>query len=220
MNLLRVATLGAATALLVPAAAHAATLETDAPCYLEGQGVGVRGTGWGPGTAWSVRADQIFAQGVADPTGTWTDLTQVKAPIVPEITTAPTTVTLTGQQDGTDVASTTFQVVNFLVDPKGRATGKPTQKTTFAFSGFVPGQAIYVHVKKKGSSKVYTNKVGTAATPCGTLSKRLKRLPAVPAKKIKFGNYTLAFDSRKKYAKPNGQFNQFTLGITIYKKFV
>ncbi len=217
MTLTRIVTIGAATALLAPAAAHAATLKTDLPCYIEGQAMGVAGEGWGPGTAWGVQADQIFASGTADEAGNFVDTTQVKAPIVPEITTKPTTVTLTGQQDGVDVASTTFKVVNFLVDPKD-PNGKPTGKTKWGFSGFEPGKAIYFHVTRKG--KTYTEKVGTAKSPCGTLTKRLRRLPAVPGKKIAYGTYKVAVDSRKKYAKANGAYNQYTATVTIRKTFL
>jgi hypothetical protein len=217
MNLTRVITIGAAAALLAPAAAHGAVLQTDLPCYIEGQAMGVAGSGWGPGTAWSVRADQIFASGTADEAGNFVDTTQVKAPTVSAETTKPTTVTLTGQQDGTDVASTTFKVVNFLVDPKD-PSGKPTRSTSWRFSGFNPGKAIYIHVSRKG--RTYTQKAGVAKSPCGTLTKRLRRLPAVPARKIAYGKYKIAVDNRKKYAKPNGQYNQYTATITIYKTFL
>ena len=217
MNFTRVALTSAAAALLVPAAAHAATLETDLPCYLTGQSMGVRGTGWGPGTGWSVRADGIFAQGTADPTGTWVDTSQVKAPAIDAGTTKPTTVTLTAQQDGTDVASTTFQVVNFAVKPKDDS-GKPTGKTKWSFSGFEPGKTVYIHVTRKG--RTYTQRVGTAKSPCGTLSKRLRRLPAVPSTKIGYGRYKVAVDTNKAYQKSDGSFNQYTATITIRKKYL
>lgn len=217
MNLTRALTIGGTAALLAPAAAHGATLKTDLACYIEGQSMGVAGSGWGPGTSWSVQADQIFASGTADEAGNFVDTTQVKAPIVPAITTKPTTVTLTGAQDGTDVASTTFQVVNFLVDPKN-PNGKPTKSTTWRFSGFEPGKAIYFHVTRKG--RTYTQRVGKSKSPCGTLTKRLHKLPAVPASKIAYGKYKIAVDNKKKYAKANGRYNQYTASITIYKTFL
>lgn len=216
MNATPVLTIGAAAALLAPAAAHGAALQTDLPCYIENQAVGITGSGWAPGSSWSVSADQVFASGTADQAGNFVDTTQVRAPIVPAATTQPRTVMLTGRQDGTDVASTTFKVVNFLVALKD-PDGKPTGTTRWRFSGFEPGKAIYIHVRRKG--RTYTQKAGAATSPCGTLSKRLRRLPAVPSKKIAYGKYNIAVDSRKKYAKANGQYNQYTAAITIYKTF-
>ncbi len=212
MTFSRLALAGATAALIAPAAASGATIQTDLPCYLEGQPVGVAGTGWGPGTAWSYRADQIFASGTVEPTGNFLDSSQT-APIVPEDTTKATTVTLTGQQDGTDVASTTFQVVNLNVKLKDDS-GKPTGKTKWSFSGFEPSKPIYVHVRRKG--KTYTAKAGASSAPCGILTKRLRRLPAWPAKKIAYGKYKIAVDNRKAYGKPKGQYNQFTASITVF----
>lgn len=216
MNLTRVLIIGGATALLAPTAAHAATVTTNQQCYIESQQMGVTGTGWAPGSDWSFKTDQVFDYGTADEAGNWGSLNET-APIIPERTTKPSTFTLTAAQDGTDVAQTTFKVVNFLVDPKD-PSGKPTGSTKWRFSGFDPGKNIYIHVRRKG--RTYTQNAGKASSPCGTLTKRLHRLPAVPSRKITYGTYKIAVDSRKKYAKPNGQYNQYTASITIYKTFL
>lgn len=180
----------------------------------------IQGTGWGPGSAWSVKTtdpqNQIFDSGTADPSGSFTS-TAERAPIVVGDTLRPKTFTLTGQQDGQDVASTEFKVVDFRVKPKD-PSGKPTGKTRWRFSGFTPGRPIYVHVRRKG--RTYTQRAGVAASPCGTLSKRLRRLPAWPARKIRFGTYKIAIDSRKRYKRTDGSYPQYTAKITIYKTFL
>ena len=174
----------------------------------------------GPGSSWSVQTtdpqNQIFDSGIADPAGNFTS-TAERAPIVVGDTLTPKTFTLSGQQDGQEVATTQFQVVDFLVKPKD-PSGKPNRKTRWRFSGFIPDQPIYVHVRRKG--KTYTQRAGVAAAPCGTLSKRLNRLPAWPKNKIAYGTYKIAIDNRKQYAKTDGTYQQYTAKITIYKTFL
>jgi hypothetical protein len=208
-----------ALALLAPAAsASAATVETDLPCYVSGQAMAARGLGWGPNSAWAIATDPagLESSGVADAAGNWQNLELTAPTLANDKTTKPSTYTLSALQDGQPVASSTFQVVNFYVKPKGKSKGKPTKKIGISFSGFQPGQPIYVHVKRSGSRKVYTQKVGTSATPCGTLSTRIRRLPAVPKKKIKTGSYTIAFDNRKAYTQERGQFYFTTVIYTKY----
>ncbi len=209
MPRLSVPVLGLTTvAALVPAGANAATITTDRPCYYERQATTITGAGWGPGTRWNAAADQIFAAGDADPAGNWT--TQVQAPILTREGISPKAVTLTGTQDGVAVATTNFQVVNFLVQPKA-THGKPTRSTTWAFSGFEPGKRIYVHIRR--GSHTYTEKAGRGDGTCGTLRTRLRRLPAVPASQIRKGRYGVFVDTRRAFRKGG---HQFPARITVF----
>ncbi len=204
-----VSVLGLTTlAAVLPAAASAATITTDRPCYSERQAVAITGTGWGPGTRWNAVADQIFAAGYADAAGNWA--TRVQAPILTRKGITPKTVTLTGTQEGVTAATTTFQVVNFLVQPKV-THGKPTKSTTWAFSGFQPGKRIYVHIRR--GSKTYTQKAGRGDATCGTLRTHLRRLPAVPASQIHHGRYGVFVDTRRKFRKGG---HQFRARITVF----
>lgn len=205
---------GTAVALLAPAAAHAATLQTDQSCYLPGQSMGIAGSGWTAGSAWTVKGSGIFASGAAAADGTFTT-SGVKAPdLANSASPKPKTITLTGTQDGTAVATTTFQVVNFLVRPKS-TNGKPTGMTTWVFSGFAAKSTIFFHIVHNGHT--YTQKIGRTSSPCGTLTKRLRRLPAVPPRKISYGKYKVYVDSRRKFSRGGYQYGPAT--ITIYKKF-
>jgi hypothetical protein len=216
MPFTRTALAATAALALTPAAAHAATLTT-APCVIERLPMTIQGTGWGPGSAWSVQATGIFDSGTADAAGNF-----ISAPTAPTVggdddTFKPVKFTLTGQQDGQDVASTEFKVVDFLVRPND-PSGDPTKKTLWHFSGFTPGRRVYVHVRRKG--KTYTQRAGVAKSPCGTLKKRLRRLPAWPKRKIAYGTYKIAIDSRKKYAPTDNSYPQYTASITIRKVFL
>jgi len=207
----RVLLAGPALALLIPGAAQAATLSTDQPCYVEREPMTISGSGWVPGSRWSVQADQIFAAGDADGAGAFSTLEP--APFLSSSGVKPKTFTLTGDQDGTEVASTTFKVVNFLVKP-AKANGKPTKTTRWAFSGFLPGRKIYFHVKR--GRKVYTEKAGRGDRTCGNLRTRVRRLPAVPASQIKFGTYKVIVDNRRKLRKGG---RKYKARITVFRRF-
>jgi hypothetical protein len=212
MTISRALTIGAALALLAPAAAHGATIQTS-PCYYSGQRMQVNGTGWGPGTTYQVSGQGIFTEGTADDVGNWTT-TDLFAPDVSASGYRPRTFELIAGQDGTQVASTKFKVVNFLVKPRS-LNGKPTGKTTWVFAGFNPGQSIFFHITRKGHT--WTSKAGKADEPCGTLKRKLRRLPAVPSSQIKYGKYKVFVDNRRKFSKGG---LQYTATITVFKRFV
>ncbi len=73
-------------------------------------------------------------------------------------------------------------------------------------------------MSRKG--RTHTQRAGVASSPCGTLSKRLNRLPAWPKRKIAYGKYKIAIDNRKRYAKTDGSYPQYTARITIYKTYL
>ncbi|MEJ7894562.1 MAG: hypothetical protein WKF94_18170 [Solirubrobacteraceae bacterium] len=194
--------------LAVPSLASAATLTTDRPCYIPGQPLRATGSGWAPGSAWSVTGAGLSGSGTADGAGAFAFNTQ--APTVAS-STKPRTLALVGNQDGTEVARTNIKVVSFLVDPKD-PSGKPTGTTSWGFSGFTPGKPIFVHVKR--GKKNYTEKAGKGDKPCGTLRTRLRRLPAVPPSQVSFGKYQVFVDNRRKFTKGG---LQYKATITIFR---
>lgn len=209
------ALIAAGLALLAPAAAHGATLTTDRQCYVQGEGkrgvvsqsLTIDGAGWAPGSGWTVSGDQISASGTADPAGNFT--TTGSAPVASSTGYKPQSFTITGQQDRADVATATFKVVNFLVKPRS-THGRPTGTTTWVFSGFTPSKRIFFHIKR--GRKLYTSKAGRGDAVCGTLKKRLRRLPAVPKSAIRNGTYKVFVDNRRRFAKRG---LQYTAEITV-----
>lgn len=210
----RAALLAAGLALLAPAAAHGATMATDRQCYVQantadgpvGQALTLTGAEWAPNSAYAVSGG-VDASGTADASGNWTFTGT--APTIGSSLLKPQAFTLTGQQDGADAATATFKVVNFIVRPRDDS-GRPTGKTTWNFGGFTPGKAIYFHLKK--GAKVYTQRAGRGDAECGTLKTRLRRLPAVPKRKIRSGKYKVFVDNRRRFSKGG---LQYTATITI-----
>ena len=199
----------AVLALAAPAAAEAAELTTARPCYTSGQAMTIRGAGWLPGSRWSVQGEQIFDSGVTGDGGTFTS-TNAEAPLLPaDGSTRPQTFTIRGSQDAAEVASTTFKVVNFLARPV-QPFGNPVRRTRWIFSGFKPGRRIYVHVTRRGET--YTTEAGWGDADCGILRTRLRRLPGVPASRIRRGRYRVYVDNRRAFS-PGGL--QYRASITI-----
>lgn len=213
MNRILLALSGLATlAAALPAAAGAAVIATDHPCYVERQPMTIFGAGWVPGSAYSVETEQLYAFGAADAAGRWTSTTET-APIVTRESIKPKTFTLTGKQAGTPVGTVAFKVVNFGVKI-GDASGKPRGRTSWGFSGFEPGKRIYVHVRRGG--RTYTQGAGRGDATCGTRRTRLRRLPAVPASRIRTGTYKVFVDNRRAFRK-GGRHVAFS--IRIYTTF-
>ena len=200
---------GSAAAVLVPATAGAATLTTDLPCYVDSQPMTISGTGWPAGAPWDVQSEQVFAFGTTDAAGNF-ETTSETAPIIPAIDTKVRTFTLTGQTGDQTLATTRFKVVNFLVKPKS-SSGRPTGFTSWGFSGFLPGKAIYVHVKR--GKRTWTQRAGKGSKPCGTLRSRLRRLPAVPPSQVRDGKYEVFVDNRKRLSKGG---RQYRATVTIF----
>ncbi|WP_372790249.1 hypothetical protein [Paraconexibacter sp.] len=175
------------------APAEAAVITTDRPCYVESMPMQIAGTGFAPGSAYAVRAEKVFAFGNADATGSW--LARVaRAPDVPQRTTTPRRFALTATQDGVDVATTRFDVVNLLVT-LASTRGKPTSRTTWRLSGFTPGASIYVHVRR--SRKTLADvRLGRGDARCGRLTARQRRIPGVKAARLRTGRYDLYIDNR------------------------
>ena len=192
----------AAAALVAPAGAHAATLTTTGACFVEGQTFGIAGEGWTPGSNWAVTFADTTKSGTA-PDGTFA-IEDAVAPEVEADTPKPRTFTITGTENGATVATTTFQVVNFLMKPR-KPDLRAARKTTWVFSGFLPGRRIYFHVKR--GRRVYTRRIGRTAAPCGTLKKRMRLLPAVPRRKIRSGAYRVFADHRRTFSKGGYQFS-------------
>lgn len=196
------------------ATAQAAVITTDRACYVEQQPMAIAGTQFAPNSRYTVATDQLFAFGDADAAGNWLSTTET-APIVPERTTRPKTFTLTAKQDGVDVATASFDVVNLLVT-LASTRGKPTSSTTWRFSGFTPGESIYVHVRRGGKTLANV-RMGRGDARCGRLSTRQRRLPGVSSRRLRTGRYDLYMDNRKTFSPSKRP--QYRSSISIFRTF-
>jgi hypothetical protein len=197
------------------AAAQGPAIATDLPCYIEQQPMAISGNGFGAGTSWTVKTEQLFDFGTVGADGTFLS-TNETAPIVPTITPESREFRLVGTQDGAEVASTTFRVANFAVSISP-SRGRPTSAARWRFSGFQPGKNIYLHVRR-GSKTLRNFSFGKAQGACGELSKRAKRLP-IPARSIKRGSYGFFIDSSPRFsAKTRPQYRITTTVTTTFRR--
>jgi hypothetical protein len=191
MRLRLAAVAGATAALAVPAAAQAGTLTAQGSCFVTGNAVPVVGTGFTAGSIVSISGG-AFGSAQADAAGNFT--TQLQAPLV--TTVAPRTITATAS-DGANAGVATFPVIARILNTNAPLNGRPRQKTTWRFSGFPPGTAIYGHYRFGGRT-IKNYRFGRPTGPCGTLTVRARRMP-IAASRIRRGTWTLQLDQRRHY---------------------
>lgn len=201
--------------VLLPASAQAAAVRTDRSCYRAGQPMGISGSGWAPGSSWAVGSvpGGVSGGGTADAAGNWASVSQ-RAPSPGFGRAKPKKFKLNAAQNNLTITSTKFRTVNFGFKLR-KSRGKPTRKTKWSFAGFRPGKKIYLHVKR--GKKVWREKVGKAKTACGIKKKRIRRLPAVPKRKVRTGGYKIYADNHKKFKK--GRRRQVVGTLRVFKTF-
>jgi hypothetical protein len=181
----------AAIALAVPAAAPAATLSVDKPCYGPGEQVEFSGGGYtasGP-VSLSVSGQQLgvgnanavgeFAVGIPAPTIDGKERTDV--------------FTATDQTNLALTASTPVKVTSLNVDvtPKN---GNPGRTKKIVARGFTTGKVLYAHVRRGKQRR--NLRIGALEGACKTLTAR-RQLFATDAKS---GVYKVQFDTKRKYS--------------------
>ncbi len=182
----------AACAAPPSAAAQTAALDTDYPCYSEGESVLLAGSGFTPGgrVALSVGGQQLTTV-TADPDGGFT--VRLEAPIallgVTRLRFTATDRTRLGKRASAVVR---IAIPDVLVTPSG---GSPNRMRRIRAWGFIESDAVYAHVKRRGHRRARNIRLGAPRGACGVLDvkRRLFRRVARP------GVYTLQFDSVRRY---------------------
>jgi hypothetical protein len=181
----------AALALAAPAAAPAATLSVDKPCYGAGERVQFSGAGYTPNgsVALSVSGQQL-GLGSANPVGEF-----AAALGAPEIDGKQRTDVFTATDQANLSLTATVPVLltslNVRVTPKN---GDPSKPKRIVARGFTTGKTLYAHVRR-GKAKRNV-RIGRLKGACKTLSvtRRLFSPDARP------GLYKVQFDARRKYS--------------------
>jgi hypothetical protein len=181
-------------ALAAPAGAHAATLAVQGACFVTGARVTVTGAGYTPGASVSISGG-ASGRTVADAAGNFT--ATVSAPSVKTVTPKTIGIRATDAANPANAAGARFPVVARVLNTNAPLKGRPRQKTTWHFSGFPPGTAIYGHFRFQGRT-IKNYRFGQPAGPCGTLVVRARRMP-MPASRIHRGTWTLQLDQRRHY---------------------
>jgi hypothetical protein len=205
--------LSAAAACAIAAAgalaadASAATITTTIPCV---RNIGIPGAltlplvaaGFAPNSSVTVRTATA-----SDPTSrTLTTLkadaagniaTRVDPPPLHSVTTFEQAFTLAAVDNANpaNVATTKFAQVRFGFDAQP-STGRPTRKVTYTARGYLPGKPVFAHFRFKGITRRDVL-LGTADSPCGIVSKRMRLLPT----KTRFGTWTVYMDQERKFSK-------------------
>jgi hypothetical protein len=183
-----------------PAAAGAASLSLDRPCYTNPvpshATLNVAGAGFTPGDTVDVTGQQLFASARVGSGGAFT--AQLTAPTLPTVSPlappTPMTLTATSESNPAIKSAASFLLTNlaFATTPgQGPASGR----TNWQFSGFPTGATIYGHFLYKGRVRG-THRFGRAQGPCGMLSVKARRLP-VP--QVSFGAWQVQLDTRPRY---------------------
>lgn len=182
------------------AAASAATLTPDKPCYVNadpasGAPMTITGAGFTAGSTVQLSGGTTFANAVADPAGNVTFTTN--APELATISPGSKKTTLTATDGNGVSAPVTVMSANLAVATKpGSVRNVRKNKVTFSFSGFIPGKHIYgYYLRKKIVAKA---KFGKAQGPCGVLKQKALLYPGGRPRK---DQYKVTFESSSRYNK-------------------
>ena len=187
--------LAVAWCLCGTAAAQAATIGTDLPCYLEDRRVELAGAGFAPGAAYTVSRD-----GTAIGGGT----VAADGSVAGSFSSGKLAAGLAERSfelavgDGTTTATTRFYVSAFraLFSP---ARGDPARlRVRFSVFGFgTPKLPVFLHYVRPDGKVARTVRLGTTSGPCGKLARtRLRRLFPFRAAA---GKWRLQFDTRRSF---------------------
>jgi hypothetical protein len=188
------AAVAVAGALAAPAAADASGIAVQGACFVTGAPVSITGFGFTAGAPVSIGGG-AFGSTVADPSGNIA--ATVSAPVVSTVAPRTISISATDGANPANVAGATFPVIRRIFNTNAPLNGRPRQKTTWRFSGFPPGTAIYGHYRFHGRT-MKNYRFGKPTGACGTLSVRARRMP-MPSSRIRRGTWTLQLDQRRHY---------------------
>jgi hypothetical protein len=195
-------------ALLVPAAAEAATIAPLKPCYVtastnEGplqEGVAISASGFTPNSTVNLAVDgqQIAANLQTDAAGSLVlDPQNVPAPFIPKGS-REFSVTLTQTDNPANTVTATSLTTALRVTLKPRRA-RPSKRIRFRGNGFTADKPVYAHYLYKGKVRK-TVRMARKTSRCGGWR---SHRPQIPVTDPKTGEWTVQFDQSKRYRSPN-----------------
>ena len=181
-------------AFAAPAGAHASTIAVPGTCFVSGNPIAFTGAGFTPGASVSIKGG-VFGTTVADRPAT--SVATVSAPFVSTVGPKQVAITATDTANPANASGAAVPVIARVFNTNAPLNGRPRQKTTWRFSGFPPGTAIYGHFRFHGRT-MKNYRFGKPTGPCGTLVVRARRMP-LPSGRIRRGTWTLQLDQRQHY---------------------
>lgn len=204
-------------AVLVPALAGASVAEaatlTVPSCVRQIPGAKtfpIQGGGFTPGSFVRVTADgQLVGSVQADAAGNVNDA--LFSPSLSSSTRNQQTFQIVADDgQGQAFGPVAVPVTRIKVDLPARA--KPRSRVRYRLYGFNPGERVYLHVRRGGKTRG-TFSMGTAAGPCGTITKRLRFMPVT---RYSTGTYDYYFGHTAKY---NRAAQIYRVKISIIRTF-
>lgn len=207
-------------ALLIPAAAHGAAVQTDRTCYLQTAktNVTVSGNGFAPGAAYNVLLDGTALTGgtnTIDAGGAFQGAFEPPTLADDEL---ERRFTVTATSDAL-TASSQFTVTRLKAD-FSPATGDPQKlKVRFSVAGFglnTPNPDVYVHYVDPRHKLKKTVRLGKAAGQCGRIARTAKRR-LFPFSSPRLGKWQLQFDTSEAFHKgvKGSQFLFYSVGVCL-----
>jgi hypothetical protein len=198
----------AVLALAAPAAAPAASLSVDKPCYGPGEQVEFSGGGYtasGP-VALSVGGRQL---GIADANSVGEFAASIPAPA----TKGRQRTDIFTATDQTNLSLTANMLVhltslNVKVTPKD---GDPSKAKRIVARGFTTGKVLYAHLRRGNSKR--NVEVGRLRGACRTLDVKRKLFAA----DAQTGVYKVQFDAKRRYSAKTAP--QVAFLVTVFRTF-
>ena len=194
-----------------PASASATDVTADLPCYAEGRGMTVSGTGYTPNSIATLTLDGTTSSADTDINGLFS--TTLIAPDTTLQHPGAQQFTLSSRDVDTGAEATTTIMVAKLGVDAFPLTAKPHARITWFLAGFPSQKAIYGHWRFGGKTRA-NHRMGLPQGPCGVLKVKARQ---IEASKIRFGRWTVQFDHNRGYdklAKP-----RVTVVINVFRTF-
>ncbi len=185
----------ACTALGVPAAADAATLAPEKPCYGGGDLIKFGGAGYAPKAPIAAALGGQALQGTVTTNASGIFAAKLAAPF---LTTATERVETLTASDGVNVGTTGVRrsLVRVAVRP---ANASPYRTRRFSARGFTSGTTLYRHIVR--GKRVSNSRQGRLKGACHTLS--YKR--SLFRRGARLGFYRVQFDTSRRYSSKTPQ---------------
>jgi hypothetical protein len=209
----------------IPAAASAAQIMVDRPCYADPSQrqdtVTLTGTGFTPNATYQVTLD---GQPLAGGTGTADATGGINGTfIAPSLAKGANEHSYAvGVQEGANAPTTSFLVTRLFADFQPSKGDPSSLKVRFSLFGFSLQGAqqppIYVHYIRPNGKLKKSYRVGTARGACGTIHATMKRrLFPFGAER---GRWRLQFDTAKKFRKGSSgsNFLFYTVGVDVRRQ--
>jgi hypothetical protein len=210
-----------AAAAALPAAASAAQIQADRPCYEDNTGqVAVSGNGFDPGQPYQVTLDgKTLSTGneVTGPDGSVAGSIET-----PQLSGSSVHVYKLNVVQGANTASTTFSVTPFLADFTPGSGNPKTLRVRFKIFGFglaTANPVVYLHYVRPNGKLKRTIRLGKSHGACGQIE-RTARKKLFPFR-AEAGRWRLQFDTQRKYrkAQPSQQRTYATIDVIVRQVF-